>query len=462
MNRTILKTVLHSDIIEGPLDAMPDFAGLSVDSRTLKKGDLFFAIVGDNNDGHDYIANVFSRGASAAVISRNRMDEFKENPPGLIYVVNDTHEALLNLAAYIRRQIDARFAAVTGSNGKTTTKEMLYSILKVSNPTFRSPGNLNNLFGLPLSLGMMPEDAKYAVFELGMSTPGELTQLASIIKPELAIITNIGPAHLETMKTIENIVKAKFELIENLPVGAEVILNADDKYLMAEAKRRNLKFTGFGIDNETDFTAKNISAGKPCEISFTINNHKLTVPASGKVNIYNALAAVAASSIWGYQSEQWIKGLAAFRPADMRMTVEEHEGLSLLIDCYNANPASTKASIDTLANFDTKGKRIAILGDMLELGEKSKSLHYEVGRYIFDAGIDMLIALGPLSKNIISGAIDAGMDKSKLFHGKDHQEILDHLLNVIMKNDLLLIKGSRGMQMEKIITGLKGTAFKNN
>ncbi len=458
----ILKIALEPEVVAGPEISDKKFAGLSIDSRTIKPGEIFFAIVGDKNDGHAYVNKAFEKGAAAVVINRDRLSRFSNNPPGMVLAVDDTHEALLNLAAYIRRRTDASFAAVTGSNGKTTTKEMFYAIASMCHKAFRSPGNLNNLYGLPISLGMMPDEIEYAIFELGISVPGEMTRLAAVIKPELAVITNIAPAHLETMKTVENIVKAKFELIDNLPVGAVVVLNADDPLLMAEAKRRNLDFIGFGIENECPFRAKDIRIEKDKGLIFAVNGQEIELPVFGRVNVYNALAAITASSVWDCQPEQWAKGLIGFRPVDMRLEIEEHDGLHLIIDCYNANPGSVSSSLNSLHEFDTPGRKIAVLGDMLELGETSKDYHFRVGEEAAKIGIDYLFCLGPESEAISKGALAAGMDDKAVFHFMKQQDLLNSLLDIIAKGDLILCKGSRGMELEKIIIGLKGSAFKNN
>jgi len=458
----ILKKVLESEVLTGPIVSGEAFSGLSIDSRKIKPGEIFFAIVGDKNDGHNFVLNAFEQGAAAAVVNRSRLDDFKKSPPGTIFAVDDTHEALLNLAAYIRRRTDANFAAITGSNGKTTTKEMFYAIARTRHKTFRSPGNLNNLYGLPISLGSMPDDVEYAIFELGISTPGEMNRLASVIKPELAVITNIGPAHLEKLGSIENVVKAKFELVDNLPVGAVVVLNADDPLIMAEAKRRGLDYIGFGIEQKSDFTATDIELHKDRGLAFTVNGQKITLPVYGRINVYNALAAIAASSVWDCGPEQWAEGLAAFRNVDMRLEIENFRGMILMIDCYNSNPDSVTNTLISLKEYDVTGNKIAILGDMLELGDASGDYHYRAGEEAARSGISRLFCLGPQSRQTVLGAVAAGMDEKRIYHSLEHQDLLDHILKVIAPGDLVLCKGSRGMQMEKIVIGLKGSAFKNN
>lgn len=461
LDTEILQNVLESNLVEDSGTIKSSVSGLSIDTRTIKSGEIFFAIVGDNNDGHDYVDNAFKRGAAAAVINRAHLNRFADYKAGPLLAVNDTHEALIDLAGYIRLRSQTKFAAVTGSNGKTTTKEMLYSIISVNHSAYRSPGNLNNLFGLPVSLGMMPE-TDYAVFELGISTPGEMSRLASIIKPELALITNIGPAHLETLKTIDNIVKAKFELIDKLPVGAAIILNADDELIMAEAKRRNLDYIGFGVDNDCHFRAQNIDVDTSGKASFDIEGIRISLPLYGKINVYNAAAAIAASSIWGCEQNDWTTGLPKVQPIEMRLILERFGQLNLLIDCYNANPASVKEALSILKDFKTPARKIAVLGDMLELGESSRDLHTEIGKSAARAGVDFLLCLGEQSQATITGAIDEGMKSTAAIGFVGKQELLNHLLSIIEKDDLILFKGSRGMELEKIVIGLKGSAFKSN
>ena len=440
----------------------PHITGLSIDSRTIKLGEIFFAIIGDRHDGHDYVEQAFAQGAAAAVISRSRIERYAGKQLGPMFVVDDTHEALLNLAGYLRRHSEARFAAVTGSNGKTTTKEMLYAIMKVRHAVYRSPGNLNNLYGLPISLGQMPEEAQFAVFELGISVPGEMSRLASIIKPDLALMTNIGPAHLETLRSIDQIVKAKFELVDRLPVGAAVILNADDPRLTAEAARRKLDFVGFGIDHECRFRGRLVRSEGECGMVFEIEGQTIHLPLVGRINVYNALAAIAASSVWGAAPEDWVAGLESFQPVEMRLALEEYRGWHLLIDCYNANPESVSAALAALAEMKVTGKKIAVLGDMLELGVESERLHEQIGRAAAVAGLDHLLCLGPQSAATAKAAMSAGLAAPAVGHYLTHPELLNALLAVVGRGDLILFKGSRGMELEKIVVGLKASASENS
>ena len=449
-------------MVAGGQSLPPGFTGLSIDTRTILPGEMFFAIPGATHDGHDYVAAAFKRGAAAAVINRSQRNRFADTPPGLLIVVDDTHKALLDMALYLRRTSNASFAGITGSNGKTTTKEMLYAIMSVRRRAYRSPGNLNNLFGAPIALGRMPENVQYAIFEMGISYPGEMTRLAEIIQPKIAVMTNIGPAHLESLKTIDNIVKAKFELIDRLPPGATVVLNNDDARIMAEARRRGLTFVGFGVDNDSPFRAKDVRITLDRRISFSVSDQLIELPVLGRANIYNALAAVAAASVWGVPPEDWAAGLAAFEPMDMRLTLEHYRGLDLLIDCYNANPESVKEALRTLQGFTVAGRKIAVLGDMLELGEMSDALHVEIGRVAAGSGIDYLLCLGPHSAATIDGARATGMPADRIRHFTTHQGLLTALVGLVRPGDMILFKGSRGMELEKIIIGLKGTAFAGN
>ncbi len=462
MSPETLQKVLGSELLPGPSGGMTPPAGLSIDSRTVQPGDVFFALPGSNRDGHDFVTAVFSKGASAAVINRAFRNRFASDRPGPLFVVDDTHQALLSLAQYLRRSSSAAFAGVTGSNGKTTTKEMLYAIMAVRHRTYRSPGNLNNLYGLPIALGRMPEDIRYAIFELGISYPGEMSRLAAIVQPEIGIITNISRAHLETLKTLDNIVKAKFELIDFLSSRATVVLNADDSRLTAEARRRGLEFVGFGIDHTCRFRAENIRQTSDDMILFETDGSTIRLPLLGRANVYNALAAIAASSVWGAGPNDWVAGLAGFKPIDMRLTLEHHAGLDLLVDCYNANPESVKEALRTLQAMKAQGRKLAVLGDMLELGKLSATLHQEIGRIAAAAGLDFLLCLGPQSAATVSAAKAAGMAPDRVIHCLTHQELLESLLRLVTTGDLILFKGSRGMELEKIVVGLKGSAFTSN
>lgn len=461
LTQDALQKVLESEIIGESAAMVAEYAGLSIDSRTIRRGEIFFAIIGDNNDGHEYITQAFEKGATAVVVNKDRLQSIPVNPNQPVFAVDDTHEALMNLAGYLRRTSDARFAAVTGSNGKTTTKEMLYTILSQKYQVYRSPGNLNNLYGLPISLGRMPE-VPFAVFELGISVPGEMTRLARIVKPDLAIFTNIGPAHLETMRNLEAVVQAKFELVDNLPVGAAIILNVDDEYLRSEAQRRGLQYIGYSIERESVFKAENVHIRNGLQVSFTIQGIEITVESPGRINVYNALAAIAASSVWSCGGTEWRAGLAAFRPIDMRLSYEEHDNLKYLIDCYNANPESSRAALEVVRDFETQGRKIAIMADMLELGDDSEKLHRRIGGLVADSDLDLLFCFGEMARFIGGGAREKGFAEKNIYYFTEHQKLLDELLRQIVPGDLILFKGSRGMALEKIVTGLKGTAFKSN
>jgi UDP-N-acetylmuramoyl-tripeptide--D-alanyl-D-alanine ligase len=454
LNPNVVQEALHPESIFAEMDQVPQYAGISIDTRTIRPQEIFFAIVGATQDGHQYVAEAFAKGAAAAVVNRTQMQRFAGPQAGTIYVVDDTRQALLDLAVALRRRIEATFGAVTGSNGKTTTKEMFHAIVAVNHAAFRSPGNLNNLLGVPISLGMMSDEAQFAVFELGISEPGEMTRLAAVLRPELAVITNIGATHLETMGTVDNVLKAKFELVDGLAPGATIVLNADDPLLMAEAGRRRLSFVGFGIKNKCPFRAERVrrdGAG----IRFRVGGAEIALPVFGRVNIYNALAAIAAASAWGCTSKEWKTGLSRFRPLAMRLEVEEYQGRHLLIDCYNANPDSVAATLASLADFDVPGKKIAVLGDMLELGQASPELHFRTGGKAAQSGVDVLLCLGPESRRTAEGAVAAGMKSTSVFHFLDHQILLEQLVTVAAKGDLILCKGSRGMELEKIVNGLK-------
>lgn len=462
VNPDILQTVLQAELISPGQVVLSGAAGLSIDTRSLLPGEIFFAISGTTHDGHDYVEAAFKRGAAAAVINRARMAQFADSRPGLLFVVEDTHQALIAMAKYLRSTSGASFAGITGSNGKTTTKEMLYAVMSVRHRAYRSPGNLNNLFGAPIALGRMPRNVQFAIFEMGISYPGEMTKLADIIQPEIAVMTNIGPAHLETLKTVDRIVEAKFEMVDRLPAEAAIVLNGDDPRIVGEARRRMLNFISFGVDTDCPFRAKDIRLTLDRRISFTVSGQVIELPVLGRANVYNALAAVAAASVWGAPPEDWAAGLASFEPAAMRLTLERYRGLDLLIDCYNANPESVKEALRTLQGFAVVGRKIAVLGDMLELGDMSDALHIDIGRTAAAAGLDFLLCLGPHSAATVDGARAAGMKPETIRHYATHQDLLEALVALVQPGDMVLFKGSRGMALERIVVGLKGSAFAGN
>jgi UDP-N-acetylmuramoyl-tripeptide--D-alanyl-D-alanine ligase len=433
-----------------------EIKGVSIDSRNIRKGELFVALKGDRFDGHDFVPEAIRKGAWGALVERSALESRYQSLGGLknILPVEDTLMAFQEMALMHRRKYSIPFVGITGSNGKTTTKEMLACILEHQGPVLKNEGNLNNHIGVPLTLLKLQADHRAAAVEMGMSAPGEIDLLARLVHPDVGIITNIGPAHLEFLGTMDKVAEAKAELLANLRPGGTAVLNADDRYFTALRKKWNGTVLTFGINREADVTARDIETGKDF-MDFTLASGrfaaKVRLRVLGKHNIYNALAAAAGAIALGFPIDAVKYGLEDFSPVAMRSEIKMVQGRMVLADYYNANPGSVKAALETLVTLRSGNKSVAVLGDMLELGEAGFEEHREVGRIAARLGVDVIIAVGALSKQILEGALEAGMPKPALFAAGSHTEAAGLLRKQSGNGDAVLIKGSRGMKMEKIL-----------
>jgi UDP-N-acetylmuramoyl-tripeptide--D-alanyl-D-alanine ligase len=423
-----------------------EVGGVSTDTRTLKPGDLFFALEGENFDGHKFIKDAFAKGAVAAVVKQN----FVGNG-NLLFKVNDTLYALGELAAYYRCRYSILCTAITGSNGKTTTKELTTACYRTKYQTLSTIGNFNNLIGLPMSLFGLDDSYQAGVFELGMNRLGQIKRLAQICQPQAGVFTNVAPVHLETMGTLEAVAAAKYELVESLPDDATVILNIDDKILASWRKNIRQKLITFGIDNNADFQAKSVTFYQDGGCSFEVAGHKYKLSLPGKHNIYNALAAIAAAINDGCDPIALAEPLGNFRPYHLRSEVFKSGGVTVINDCYNANPASMKMAIGALAEFPGGGRKIAVLADMLELGANEKEFHSQIGECLTNNRISALFAFGQLGENYVERF--SGEFK---MHFTNKLSLLDELRQYLQPGDVVLVKGSRGMALEEISDRLRG------
>ena len=424
---------------------------VSTDSRTLKKGDLFVALVGEKFDGHHFLQGVCQQGAVGAVVSKPITDPSQLGSP-IIIQVSDTLIALGDIANCHRRKFNLPIVAITGSNGKTTTKDITTSVLAQRFSVFKSEKSYNNQIGIPTRLMQLSERDEIAVLEIGTSWPGEIERLSQITAPTLGVITNIGPAHLELLGSIEGVAEEKGALLTHVE---HAILNADDPMTPTLANRVCGQITTFGWKADADIAADKIeidSSGKP---TFTLkidgdDVERVHLPCLGKHNIYNALAA-AGVGIWaGLTPIEICTGLARFQPADMRMQPIVHNDLHIINDAYNSNPESLKSALTFLSDIETSGKRIAILGDMLELGEHSHALHLKTGQAI-PANTDLLITVGSHSRAIADGA--AGSVES-IISCDTPMQAAQQLTKYAQPGDAVLIKGSRGIKLEQILEEL--------
>lgn len=435
------------------------FGGVSTDTRTIKPGELFVAIRGDAFDGHDFIDKAFEAGAAAAVVSKTGLAD-EENR---FYLrVSDTLYALGELAAHLRRRSGVKVAALTGSNGKTTTKEMLHRIIAGRFKTLATRGNFNNLVGLPLTLFGMRPDHEAAVLEMGMNAPGEIARLTEIADPDVGLITNVAPAHLEGLGSIQGVARAKGELFAGMKSGAAIAVNIDDPLVSEQAEQFKGTRITFGLNPEAMVRAADIETDSGGGIRFTLiapgYGGEIVLPLLGRHNVVNTLAAVAAAVAFGIPADAVGPALNGFKAFPGRLELKSLPGGVVLIDdTYNANPASTMAALNVLTARRDSGRKIAALGDMRELGEASRSEHEKIGRAVAESGVDYLVAVGPNCRYMVETAVQTGMKQNALWFSSTEEAAL-RLKHELKEKDCLLVKGSRGMRMETIINILSGEA----
>jgi UDP-N-acetylmuramoyl-tripeptide--D-alanyl-D-alanine ligase len=443
------------------LDAVARLAGVSIDSRTMARGELFVAIHGPRHDGHNFIVAALEAGALAGVVAQNRLAEFSEPVRSRLFPVGDTLAALQELAQAVRTQWGKRLAAVTGSAGKTTTKEILAALLAARFRVLKSEGNLNNEFGLPLQLSRLDETDEAAVVELGMSHAGELKRLAEIARPDVGVVTRVAPVHLEFFASLDEIALAKRELIEGL-VGPDsvAVLNADDERVANFAKVAPGRVLTYGIESRADFRAENIvdrgMDGSEFDFIASGGRARLALPLAGRHNISNALAALAAASVWGVGAAEAREIFPGLQATGMRGRVLRYDaGFSVINDCYNSNPVALAAMVDLLGNTPASGRRILAAGEMLELGPTSPELHRESGRAAAaNKKIDWIIGVQGDAQNLVQGAGQAGHAGSSMKFYSSSAEAAGFIADLLQPGDLLLVKGSRGVKMERIVEAL--------
>lgn len=417
-----------------------------IDSRAVTKGCLFVAIKGERFDGHDYVADAFKVGAAFALCER-AVPGFEDKT----VVVKDTRKALLDLAAYYRRLFNIHVVGITGSVGKTTTKEMVYAVLSKKYDAIKTLGNKNNEIGLPQMIFRLEKGVEAAVFEMGMSGFGEISRLSRAAAPTLGIITKIGMSHIEFLHSRENICKAKMEILDGMGMDAPLLLNGDDDLLWEKGRNLSRPVKFFGMENEKcDFFAFDIKQGEnftAFKIKYEGGTHEVEVPAVGLHNVMNATAAFASGIMLGVEAEKCAEGLAEYLPEGMRQKIVKKSGITVIEDCYNAGPDSVKAALKTLSMMP--GRRIAVLGDMLELGDHSADAHFNAGRQAAEAGIHMLFAVGKFAEYYHKGAAENPGMVCRVF--EDKSRLAEALLNEVKEGDVVLFKASRGVKLEEVI-----------
>src|SRR6202142_945629 len=438
----------------GEFDHKAIAQGYSIDSRTIQPGQLFFAVKGERMDGHDFVQQALEKGAVAAVVRRDELARYAVKT-GLL-TVPDTLVALQTLGAAVRRLWGKPLIGVTGSTGKTTTKEAIAHVLSSRFRVLKSEGNFNNHFGLPLMLLKIEPEHEAAVIEMGMSHRGEIAALAKIAQPEIGVATNVAPVHLGFFDSVAEIARAKYELIESLPAGGTAILNADDEYVSQFGRDFRGKVVRYGIHQPADVRAENIEPRGAAGSAFVVVTggcrEPAILPLVGTHNIYNALAAVATGMERGLSPAEATRALSTLAPADKRGAVVQVGNITVINDCYNSNPTALDAMVDTLAAMPAK-RRIVVAGEMLELGSSGEDLHRRSGRHMAEKGIDILVGGRGLALPMVEAAGRGGGDIRAEFVATP-EEAGEWLVRETRDGDVVLLKASRGVKLERALERL--------
>jgi UDP-N-acetylmuramoyl-tripeptide--D-alanyl-D-alanine ligase len=438
-------------------DENQTFNGVSIDSRTVKAGQLFICIQGDRFDGHEFIADVAHKNVAGIILSDEAKISSVDSLPFFIKV-KDTLKALQGLAEFHRSQFNLSVLAITGTNGKSTTKEMTAAVANSQFRVLKTDGNKNNHIGLPLTLFNLNADHEVAVLEMGMSAKGEIKQLAEIAKPKVGIITNISEGHLESLPTIKDVQEAKGELFQSLQKEGTAIINADDPLVLELSQSLRSNIVTYGIKNSADIQADNVKQRGNEGFDFTLSffNEKTPVflPFLGACNISNALAAIAAGHVLGLSSQVILSGLQNCQLMPQRMQTEQRGDITIINDAYNANPKSMEEALNALSQYQTSGKKFFVMGDMLELGNRAEQAHKQFGEQFSNGSVDSLVTVGPLSQLAAQTAKDSGLDENRVVSFNEKEEAAQFLFKTLQSDDCMLIKGSRGMQMERIVDSL--------
>lgn len=429
------------------------FDAVVSDSRKVTQNSLFVALVGEKFDGHEFIRASFDMGA-VAVVSQKDTEQFIDKT---IIKVDDTLKAFGDIAKYYKQKYNVPTVSVTGSVGKTTTKDMLSSVLAQKYNTLKTIGNFNNAIGLPITVFGLEPQHEAAVLEMGMSHFGEIEYLANIAKPDIAVITNIGQSHIENLGSREGIFKAKMEITSQFTSSNTLIVNGDDDYLATIGKNNEYQVIYYGINNpNNDVYAKDIENNGLNGIKFTAvvdgNEYSIEVNVAGIHNVYNALAAICVGRKMDISMEKIAEGIRTFELTKMRLAVEEYNGITIINDCYNASPDSIKAALGVLSTAECK-RRVAVLGDVLEMGEYAKDAHYALGEFVKKNNVDLLITAGENMKHLAKGALDCGVGEVVALNKT--LDVCEYIKGEIKIGDAVLIKASRGMHFEEVYNTIK-------
>lgn len=437
------------------------FQGISTDSRMVGEGELFIALKGPRFDGHHFALKALEKKAGGVVIEEDKTGDIRWNGyrPKAVIVVKDTLRALGDLARERRRRYRIPVVALTGSNGKTTTKEMISACLETTFPILKTRENLNNLIGLPLTLLNLTEKERVVILEMGMNVPGEIRRLTEIAEPDVGLITNIQIVHLEGVGSLERVREEKGELFRRMRRDGTILVNQNDPHVIDLASEFSGQKITFGVEKSADVMAKEIrlrgAEGTSFKLILEGEEIEVNLPLLGRHFVPNALSAIAVASLFGIEVKKAKEALERFRPFPMRMEIIHLEGGKTLInDAYNANPRSMELALETLAEIKGKGRAIAVLGDMLELGDFTEEAHRQIGEKVEELSIDLLLTMGEKAPLVVESAVRHGFEPKRTRVMESHSEAISILKEVAQEGDWILIKGSRRMAMEKIVEGL--------
>ena len=439
----------NGNLISG--NELDEINNIAIDSRKAKLGDVFIAIIGENLDGHKFMQSALDNGCKTFIKNRSNSIKFESSDINLIEV-DDTTIALGDIAKYYKEKFVIPYIGVTGSVGKTTTKDMIYAAISNNFDTLKNEGNFNNHIGVPLTLFNLNKKHECAIIEMGMSNFNEIEYLANIVNPKIGVISNIGLSHIENLGSQDGILKAKLEITTNFDENNILIVNGDDEYLSKVCKEDcnyNLKTFGFNSNNDvycTEYIMSEDSINFKCIING--KEEAIFIPTVGKHNIYNAMAAILVGLTLGMKLEDIKLGLRGFTASKMRLDIFKKDDLTIINDAYNASPDSMKAALDILGRYEKR--RVAILGDMFEMGEHSEYGHRLVGESSIN-NVDVLITVGDMSKFISDEAKKLGLDSNNIYHFKTKELAIESLDSLINKDDAVLVKASRGMKLEEIV-----------
>ena len=440
--------ILETSAVGVPASTLKRKVNLCMDSREKAKGVVFWPIKGARFDAHKFVSQMEKDGALMSVVNQESVES---NTIRMYAPVEDTTKALLKLAKGYQRLFKVKKVAITGSNGKTTTKEMTKAVLSMKYRTHATQGNFNNHIGVPMTLFQLKHCHEAAVVEMGTSGPDEIRPLSLAAEPDVAVITNIGASHLERLGDLDGVFREKITIKDGLKANGVLIVNADDPRLCKVRSTKNMKVVTFGVHRGIVKPERLTWNENACADFYVGRTHfQLSVP--GTHNLYNALAAIAVGEAFRVPKADIAKALKAFHATNMRMEFRKGNGFKIVSDCYNANPSSTRMALQTIGNMNVRGCRIAVLGDMLELGKSSRELHREIGKLVPEMNFDLLLAVGEDAKEFVKGAKEGGLEQA--FHFDSVKDVIEFLGDVVSEGDVLLVKGSRGMHMEQVVDAL--------